>query len=174
MAALIALVVAVGAWRHRARPVTTVRTVSAGSPVAVDAAGCPVVDRCRMGTGLGTLYAAVLAWDPASVLVAGTDVRSAAGLTLRSTLVAETSVTFPNASPLERARSLLTVVAQCVPGGAVVPSSVRADDAARRVQSVTVPGRPGCSVTVTSEAEDGVAVPVESLNELAHRPGMQL
>ena len=102
-----------------------------------------------------------------------TDLRSAAGASLHSTLVADISVTFPNGSPLERARSVLTVVAQCVPGGGAVSSSFRADKVGR-VQVITVGGRPGCSVTVTSEAEDGVAVPAESLTDLAHRPGLQL
>lgn len=173
VAALIALIVAVGVWRHRTRTVTTVRTVAAGAPVAVDAAGCPLTDRCRVATGSPMLYAAVLTWDPAATLVTGIDVRSAVGVPLRATLVADTEVTFPNGSPLERARSVLTIVSQCVPGGAAVVSSVGAD-AARRVQTVTVAGRPGCSVTVTSEAEDGVPVPIESLADLARRPGMQL
>lgn len=170
---LIALVVAAGVWRHRTRMVTTVHTVAAGSPVAVDAAGCPVGGRCAMVVTPPMLYAALLTWDPAATLIAGADVRSAAGAPLRSTLVTDTSVTFPNGSPLERARSVLTIVAQCVPGGSVLAPSERAD-AARRVQIVTVAGRPGCSVSVTSEAQDGVAVPMESLADLAHRAGLQL
>ena len=170
--ALLALIGAVGGWRYRARTVTTVRTVAAGAPVAVDAAGCPVADRCRLAAA-SRLYAAVLAWDPGATLTTATDVRSAAGASLRSTVVADTSVTFANGSPLERARSVLTVVAQCIPGAGAVSSSVRVDNA-RRLQVITVAGRPGCSVTVTSEAEDGVAVPVESLADLAHRPGLQL
>jgi hypothetical protein len=170
--ALLALIGAVSVWRYRVRTVTTVRTVAAGAAVAVDAGGCPVPDPCQLAAA-SRLYAAVLAWDPGATLTTATDVRSAAGISLRSTVVADTSVTFANGSPLERARSVLTVVAQCVPGGGVVASSVRVDNA-RRVQVITVAGRPGCSVTVTSEAEDGVAVPVESLDDLAHRPGLQL
>jgi hypothetical protein len=170
--ALIALVGAVGGWRHNARTVTSVHTVSAGAPVAVDAAGCPATDRCRIAVA-ARLYVAVLSWDPAATLVTATDVRSAAGGLLRSTLTADTTVTFTNGSPLEQARSVLTVVSQCVPGGGALSSSVRADRVSR-VQVVTVAGRPGCSVSVTSEAEDGVAVPLESLVDLAHRPGMSL
>jgi hypothetical protein len=170
--ACVALLAATGVWRYRARTVTTVRTVTAGAPVAVDAGGCPVVDRCQIGEA-SPLYAAVLGWDPGATLVTATEVRSAAGARLRSTVVADTSATFANGSPLERARSVLTVVAQCVPGGGAVSSSVRVDTV-RRVQVITVAGRAGCSVTVTSEAEDGVAVPAESLSDLAHRPGLQL
>ena len=170
--ALLALIGAVAVWRHRARTVTTVTTVAAGAPVAVDAGGCPVLDQCQLAAA-SRLYAAVLAWDPGATLVTATDVRSAAGASLRSTVVADTSVTFVNGSPLERARSVLTVVAQCVPGGGPVSSSIRSDPV-RRVQAITVAGRPGCSVTVTSEAEDGVPVPMESLSDLAHRPGLLL
>lgn len=170
--ALVALVGAVVLWQHRARTVTVVRTVAAGAAVAVDAGGCPVLERCQIAAA-ARLYAAVRSWDPGATLVTAADVRSANGASLRSTVVADITVTFPNGSPLERARSVLTVVAQCVPGGGVVGSSVRSD-LVRRVQMITVAGRPGCSITVASEAEDGVAVPMESLDDLAHRPGLQL
>ena len=171
--ALVGLTAAVLQWRHQARTVTVVHTVGAGSAVSIDASGCPVATECEVTAGARQLAETVLNWDPQATIVAGSQSRTPAGVAVRSTLIAETSVTFPNGSPLERARTALTIVAQCVPGGAALSSSQRTD-ATRRVQTLTVAGRIGCSVTVTAAAEDGVAVPIDSLDDLAHRRGLQL
>ena len=178
LAAVLA-VVALLAWHSSARTVTTTQTV-AGPPVAVtaDALGCPVTAACEVSPmPLPDSMSAIWRWNAGAVVGIGTVVFDERGTPVHSLVTVEVGTRYAasvkvkighGSSPTWRAEVIaVTITSHCVPHGARVANSVRTD-ARSTIRSVTVGGRPGCSVVVTGD------LPAATLSRLAHAPDLQL
>jgi hypothetical protein len=168
-AALTALAAMIGAlvwWQHRAETgVSFVRETPARA-AAIDASGCPVGLECETDVELANgLQAALIREFPTAVVV-DTDavVISANGKPVRNTATLRT-----------RDGVLVTVTAQCVPHGAVIPRRRGPVPPVGPADGLlVVPGAPGCSVAVTAHAPAHVFVPIRAMEELAYDPAVQL
>ncbi len=147
------------AWHSSARTVTTIRTVAAPpGPETADALGCPSTVHCGVSPmPLPDSLSAIRRWNSGAAVDAGTVVFDDRGTPVHSLITVEVGAR----------HTAVTIAAQCVPHGARIANSVRAD-ARTTVTAVTVGGRPGCSVVVTG------ALPAAVLSRLAHAPELQL
>ena len=165
-----ALVAAVVVARHRHQTITTVRHQLAPVAVAVDALGCPVRSQCTVtGSPQLGMMTAVQLWNPRVVVDAGNVVLDSTSTPVRSTL--ELHLTRPrpeNVNP----PVWISVVSQCVPGGAAVPGSAQLQ--ATSIAIVVAGSRSGCSVAVSALSGAALGPLVGSLTELAHRKALQL
>lgn len=153
-------------WQHRSRVLEVTNRVPAYSTAGPDAAGCPVLSRCRVVPDLGqplTVQARRLFPD-ATVLSSLSVVEPRSGLTVQTTVVLRAP------SGLEVSAS-----AQCVPGAGPVPGRAASLPAAGPAQAdFVVPGAPGCSVAVSAQIPRAVPVPLAELRQLARDPQVQL
>ncbi len=153
-----ALCGAVLSWHHASRTVTTVVRTPAQTAASVDASGCPVTQVCSITAQPSTaLTRAIRRRFPDAVIDSGGSVQLPDGTDVRSTALA-----------LLSGGVQVSVVAQCIPGGAAVPSR------AAQAGTVVVPGKPGCSVAVTAHVPAGGTPPTAALTALAADPTVQL
>ena len=135
---------------------------SAGS----DAAGCPILSRCRVVPDLAQPLTGVARqlFPNATVLSLVSVVESRGGRTVQTSIVLRTP------SGIEVSAS-----AQCVPGAGPVTTRAASLPAAGPAQAdFVVAGAPGCSVAVAAQIPRAVPVPLAQLQQLAADPQVQL
>jgi hypothetical protein len=168
-AALTALVAMIGAlvwWQHRAATAVSFVRETPARAAAIAASGCPVGVECETDAELTNgLQAAVIREFPtADLLDTNAVVISANGKPVRSTATLRT-----------RDGVLISITAQCVPQGAVVPRRRGPVPPVGPADGMlVVAGASGCSVAVTAHAPAGVFVPIRAMEEVAYDPAVQL
>jgi hypothetical protein len=148
--------------QHRGRTITSTLTLTAPVAIGSDATGCPLGASCTPFPDVPQLITAAIqkVLPGAKPIYAG-----AIGN-------ADTAITY-SAIVTVRASSGVTITTrvQCAPlGRPISPSSATIGSDA----TVVVAGDPGCSVAVTAHAPTGVALPVATLEMLAHNQDLQL
>jgi hypothetical protein len=153
-------------WQHRSRVIEVTNRVQPYYSAGPDAAGCPILSRCRVTADLGQplAVAARRLFPDATVLSSLSAVDSGSGRTVQTTIVLRAP------SGLE-----VSATAQCVPGAGPISDRAAALPAAGPAQAdFVVAGAPGCSVAVAAQIPRAVPVPLAELRQLARDPQVQL
>jgi hypothetical protein len=153
-------------WQHRSRVTEVTNRVQSYYSAGPDAAGCPVLSRCRVAADLGQplIVEARRLFPDATVLSSLSVIDNRGGRTVRTTVVLRAP------SGLEVSAS-----AQCVPGAGPITGRAGAlPDVGPAQADFVVPGAPGCSVAVAAQIPRTVPVPLAQLRQLAQDPQVQL
>jgi len=153
-------------WQHRSRVIEVTSRVRPSYSAGPDAAGCPILLRCRViadpSQPLAT--AARRLFPDATVLSSLSVVESGSGRTVQTTIVLRAP------SGLEVSAS-----AQCVPGAGPITGRAASLPATGPAQAdFVVAGAPGCSVAVSAQIPRAAPVPLARLRQLARDPQAQL
>ena len=153
-------------WQHRSRVIEVTNRVQPYYSAGPDAAGCPILSRCRVVPDLGQQLPELARrlFPAATVLSSLSVVETGSGRTVRTTIVLRAE------SGLEVSAS-----AQCVPGAGPVTGRAEPLPATGPAQAdFVVAGEPGCSVAVAAQIPRAVPVPLAQLRQLADDPQAQL